>query len=141
MQAQPRTRKEAEVWRACEAILNRQGSLTYFAIGEQLALMGYKRGSNSDIRRYFQSWKNRQGKNGANMDIKSGTLNNTQLQTLVSQLKIYEHHVQQVERLLGVITLLKKENRALRSKLAGYHHEEDNESIANIKPRITCQEY
>lgn len=52
-----KTRKEKEVWEACNVLDKTNTNLTYYAIGEQLVKLGYKRGSNSDIRRYLTTWK------------------------------------------------------------------------------------
>src|SRR5579872_7592088 len=56
----PNTRKEKEVWDACDQINADKQPITYYAIGEKLMAMGCKRGSNSDIRRYLKTWRKSQ---------------------------------------------------------------------------------
>jgi hypothetical protein len=51
------SRKEREVWEACEVLESQQEKLTYKAIGDKLVEMGHCRGSNSDICRYLSTWK------------------------------------------------------------------------------------
>lgn len=53
----PQSRKEREVWLACDSILADGELLSYQAIGEKLIEMGYRRGSNSDIHRYLKTYK------------------------------------------------------------------------------------
>lgn len=55
----PGTRKEKEVWQACD-LLWQEGlslkELTGELIGDKLLDLGYSRGSNSDLHRYKRSW-------------------------------------------------------------------------------------
>lgn len=53
----PQSRKEREVWQACDSLLDEGEFLSYQAIGERLIVLGYKRGSNSDIHRYLKTYK------------------------------------------------------------------------------------
>ncbi len=53
----PSSRKEKEVWQACDQLSAEGNSITYQGVGERLVELGYKRGSNSDIYRYLTSWK------------------------------------------------------------------------------------
>lgn len=55
----PNTRKEAEVWKACDILWNENktvSELTLDAIADQLLNMHCKRGSNSDISRFKKTW-------------------------------------------------------------------------------------
>lgn len=53
------SRKEKEVWAACEKLHKKGKKLTYKAIGDKLSDMGFCRGSNSDIYRYLSTWRNK----------------------------------------------------------------------------------
>ena len=55
------SRKEKEVWEACNTLLSASEKLTYKAIGDKLVEMGYCRGSNSDICRYLLTWRQVKG--------------------------------------------------------------------------------
>lgn len=57
MTINPRSRKEIEVWKACDQLSSEGFQITYQAVGERLLKLGYKRGSNSDIHRYLTTWK------------------------------------------------------------------------------------
>lgn len=56
----PSSRKEKEVWQACDQLSAEGISITYQGVGERLVELGYKRGSNSDIYRYLTTWKTMQ---------------------------------------------------------------------------------
>ncbi len=51
------TPKEKEVWKVCDALFKEGIRLTYDSIGHRLLEQGLKRGSNTDICRYLNSWK------------------------------------------------------------------------------------
>lgn len=51
-----KTRKEREVWEVCEHLTEQNVKITYQAIGDTLVKLGFRRGSNSDIRRYLHTW-------------------------------------------------------------------------------------
>jgi hypothetical protein len=137
----PRTRKENAVWLACDALHSKDKVPTYLAIGQQLVDMGYKRGSNSDIRRYLNSWKE-QNPASKNVQAKSTTkpapssaisslpkqLVNCDI-TVEKLLELYNHHVQQIDRLLNIIELQKHENRTLRKRLS-------TQQASTSKPRV-----
>lgn len=134
------TRKEREIWEVCEKINSEKRPLTYLAIGETLVQMGYRRGSNSDIRRYLKSWRKNhidtsassapevieQGLSHFDLTRFSATpsappsapapaeQSRPSIQDLI---QFYEHHVKQVDRLLNIIDNLKKDNHLLREKL------------------------
>lgn len=55
------SRKEKEVWEACEVLEAQDEKLTYKAIGDKLVEMGCCRGSNSDICRYLATWRQHKG--------------------------------------------------------------------------------
>lgn len=123
-----RTRKEKEVWEACEYLKTHQKKITYYAIGEQLINFGYKRGSNSDIRRYLTTWKQYCTPN----KTKKATAPNIQIQeheplqtqtaspSMVTDnqlLDIAVHYAQQFDRLLSANESLRHENKILRKRL------------------------
>lgn len=131
-QMRARTRKEKEVWEACEYLKKHQKKITYFAIGEQLIHFGYKRGSNSDIRRYLTTWNQycNPAKQRANRDnatppqideheplqvnpIALPTHGVTDRQLL----DIGLHYAKQFDRLLSANEFLRQENKRLREKL------------------------
>lgn len=61
---QPKTRRENEIWQACDALLVELGtsrSITGDAIRDQLLKMGMKRGSPNEIYRYRATWKESRG--------------------------------------------------------------------------------
>ncbi len=53
----PSSRKEKEIWQACDQLSAEGCCITYQGVGERLVELGYKRGSNSDIYRYLTTWK------------------------------------------------------------------------------------
>lgn len=123
-----RTRKEKEVWEACEFLKNHQKKITYFAIGEQLINFGYKRGSNSDIRRYLTTWKQYCTPN----KVQKAAAQNVQIQeheplqpqsaspSMIADsqlLDIAVHYAQQFDRLLSANESLRHENKILRKRL------------------------
>lgn len=55
------SRKQKEVWEACDYLSQRGEKLTYKAIGDTLVEMGHCRGSNSDIFRYLKTWRTKDG--------------------------------------------------------------------------------
>src|SRR5688572_927231 len=60
----PRTRRESEVWQACDDLWAKSASgrtLTGDNIRDQLLKLGYKRGSPNEIYRYRTSWKESRG--------------------------------------------------------------------------------
>lgn len=62
--AQPKTRRESEVWKACDDLWAQSASvrtLTGDNIRDQLLRLGYKRGSPNEIYRYRNSWKDSRG--------------------------------------------------------------------------------
>lgn len=127
---EPRTRKEKAVWEACDILVANSQTPTYLAIGEQLVKLGYKRGSNSDIRRYLTSWKDG---NPAAKPSSPKVTDSRPLPLLASKqspidiqklLELYEHHATQIDRLLKVIENQRLQNQRLKEKLA------------KIKPRV-----
>jgi hypothetical protein len=54
---QPKSRKEMEVWQACDQLASENNLITYQGVGDRLVKLGYRRGSNSDIHRYLTTWK------------------------------------------------------------------------------------
>jgi hypothetical protein len=135
----PTTRKEKEIWQVCDSIDSNKQSLTYFAIGEKLVEMGYKRGSNSDIRRYLKTWRKNQlsaqQEETVAVVVEQSIVQQQEIQmplpwdltktiTAPTQgvpmqqlIQFYQHHLAQFDRLLGVIENLKKENQLLRAKV------------------------
>lgn len=57
MEIQAHSRKEREVWQACDQLASEGLQVTYQAVGDRLVQLGYRRGSNSDIHRYLTTWK------------------------------------------------------------------------------------
>lgn len=60
----PKTRRESEVWQACDDLWagrNSVRALTGDNIRDQLVKLGYKRGSPNEIYRYRNSWKDSRG--------------------------------------------------------------------------------
>ena len=57
MEIQANSRKEREVWQACDQLASEGSQVTYQAVGDRLVRLGYRRGSNSDIHRYLTTWK------------------------------------------------------------------------------------
>ena len=57
MRIAPKSRKEIEVWKACDQLASEGLQITYQAVGERLLKLGYRRGSNSDIHRYLSTWR------------------------------------------------------------------------------------
>ncbi len=57
MSMQPKSRKEMEVWQACDQLASEGNLITYQRVGDRLVKLGYRRGSNSDIHRYLTTWK------------------------------------------------------------------------------------
>tara|TARA_R110002110_G_scaffold404606_1_gene623026 strand:+ start:29409 stop:29828 length:420 start_codon:yes stop_codon:yes gene_type:complete len=129
-----RTRKEKEVWEACDYLKSKSKNLTYYAIGEQLVNSGYKRGSNSDIRRYLTTWKQYHSPNpqtksksttGTTQEHEplqttsdsSSMSNKAQLDLTNQIIDISLHYAKQFDRLLKSNEFLRKENKILRSKL------------------------
>ncbi|MES2211983.1 MAG: DNA-binding protein, partial [Pseudomonadota bacterium] len=55
------SRKEFEVWQACNALQAEGQKITYRALGDKLVVLGYKRGSNSEIFRYLSTWRDKNG--------------------------------------------------------------------------------
>lgn len=137
-QTGPKTKKEKAVWQACEALVANNKQPTYLAIGEQLVKMGYKRGSNSDIRRYLNSWKEQTpaGKKAkAKQPVSTSkppiaTEFSPQL-SLQSLMDLYIHHNQQIDRLMHVIELQRKENKILRDRL-----QQATTQLNHTKPRV-----
>ncbi len=66
MTLQAQSRKEKEVWQACDELASEKALITYQAVGDRLVQLGYRRGSNSDIYRYLTSWKKMQGRKKTN---------------------------------------------------------------------------
>lgn len=134
-----RTRKEKEVWEACQYLRSKKKNLTYYAIGEQLVHSGYKRGSNSDIRRYLTTWKQYHSPNPSSPTLAKQTQsiplaiqeheplqkqtaefsNTSQSQEAFTQqlLDISLHYAKQFDRLLKSNEFLRTENKILRKKL------------------------
>lgn len=57
----PKTRKEREVWQACQLLWEEGVSvehMTGIALGNRLVGLGYRRGSNTDIFRFKDTWVN-----------------------------------------------------------------------------------
>ena len=129
-----RTRKEKEVWEACEYLKSKSKNLTYYAIGEQLVNSGYKRGSNSDIRRYLTTWKQYHSPSTsvaskaetralqeheplqATSPVASMTTKNQAALTR-QIIDVSFHYARQFDRLLKSNEFLRKENKILRAKL------------------------
>lgn len=127
-----RTRKEKEVWEACQYLKSKSKALTYYAIGEQLVNSGYKRGSNSDIRRYLTTWKQYHSPASASTSTAPAVQEHEPLQAtsavasmpdkdqaaLTRQIiDISFHYAKQFDRLLKSNEFLRKENKILRAKL------------------------
>ena len=53
-----KSRKEQEVWEACDLLHKRRETLTYKNIFDALERLGYPRGSTEQINKYLQSWRN-----------------------------------------------------------------------------------
>lgn len=153
LKSSPKTRKEREIWEACKTLEAEKRPLTYLAIGEQLVQLGYKRGSNSDIRRYLKTWKKNQSVEAPALpdpvldekvsvplfksELPALTLAEVEKSSLLPFLLFYQHHIEQFDRLLHVIDLLKKENKLLRTKLALVPAQERvNRKPNHAKPRI-----
>lgn len=133
--AEPKTHKEKAVWQACDALQSKDKAPTYLAIGEQLVKMGYKRGSNSDIRRYLNSWKeqtptSRTKQSTVVNPVKKQPIEFSPQLSLDTLLKLYYHHSQQIDRLMHIIELHRDENRLLRKKL------DEALQKAKVKPRL-----
>jgi hypothetical protein len=124
-----KTRKEREVWDACNVLQSQNRAITYFALGEQLVLMGHKRGSNSDIRRYLKSWKKSQNPSASPALKDEAPAEMTTTSQDIAFIEFYKHHIDQFDRLLRVIEAMKKENKILR------------ELLKNKKPRVVCRAY
>jgi len=132
-----RTRKEKEVWEACQYLKSKKKNLTYYAIGEQLVNSGYKRGSNSDIRRYLTTWKQYHSptpiKQASEQEHTQTTIqehepllkqsasyseiNPSQKDLAQQLLDISLHYAKQFDRLLQANEFLRTENKVLRKKL------------------------
>lgn len=149
-----KTRKEKEVWEACQALEKSKANITYYAIGEQLIKLGYKRGSNSDIRRYLTTWKKHHTKTTTNskkpllptkepnsdLDLEHEPLRQTLTPQVDSDsshyqelLSLAQHYAEQFDRLLKVNALLRQENKRLRKKCKQIKQQE---SKNKPKPRI-----
>jgi hypothetical protein len=120
----PKTRKEDEIWQACERLKSQKQSLTYLAIGEELISLGYKRGSHSDIHRYLKSWKK-------NHQPAAAIQHNEQEQLIA----LYQHHLKQMDQLWAIISTLRKENQLLMKKISTLQQKKIP------KPRIACLAY
>ena len=60
----PKTRRENEVWQACDdlwAVNNSTEALKGDRIRDQLVQLGYKKGSPNEIYKYRSSWKESRG--------------------------------------------------------------------------------
>ena len=148
----PNTRKEREVWEACEKINLENRTITYYAIGEELIKMGYRRGSNSDIRRYLKTWRKKQSfmtstrapvedeqRSLEEQSIAFGKTNTplSEEKLILKLISYYQHHLEQVDRLIRVIELLKKENQLLRKKINYLSSKASlKEEPVKSKPRI-----
>ena len=151
-----KTRKEKEVWEACCSLKRSNNPLTYYAIGEQLIKLGYKRGSNSDIRRYLTTWKkyntspvlqttaSEEGSKPANpasniQEHEPLRITLTELPASdVQLLNLAQHYVQQFDRLLKINDILRKENNHLKKMM---EKEKRTEKIIKsvCKPRYTLK--
>ncbi len=59
VQTQPQTRKETEVWNACQTLWEEGVTIeqmTGLVIADRLQQLGYRRGSNTDIHRFKKTW-------------------------------------------------------------------------------------
>lgn len=67
----PRTRKEREVWHACDHLWE-EGlplNMTGETIAEKLQALGYHRGSNTDIHRFKKSWMTNKGLSSRDVSV------------------------------------------------------------------------
>lgn len=56
----PNTRRESEVWQACDDLWNHEGDLSKItgdALRDHLVILGYKKGSPNEIYKFRRSWK------------------------------------------------------------------------------------
>jgi RNase P subunit RPR2 len=51
------SRKEIEVWAACNELFSEGMALTYKNIWDKLEFLGYRRGSSTEIKKYLESWR------------------------------------------------------------------------------------
>lgn len=149
------TRKEREVWEACALLKNDNNNLTYYAIGEQLIKLGYKRGSNSDIRRYLTTWKKHHFSSKSTDVIQPSALlcaaehepkisysqvNNALLSSesglFQEVLSVAQHYAKQFDRLLKVNECLRKENRLLKARIKKIN---TTSTSSLVKPRYTLK--
>lgn len=143
MDRRAKTRKEKEVWEACNVLEKNKSNITYFAIGEQLIKLGYKRGSNSDIRRYLTTWKKHHTEpvssmspSNAKKGVKSKPVEsyqeheplrntiesndaqkhheNAQYEQLI---RLAKHYADQFDRMLKINDLLRQENQLLKKRV------------------------
>lgn len=147
-----KTRKEKEVWEACNTLKKNSCSITYYAIGEQLVKLGYKRGSNSDIRRYLSTWKKCHSSTLNQKTPLAHLMNANQPSSVplspsvIAQqeiLSLTQHYAQQFDRLLKINDVLRKENNHLKNMIERGKKREQDANLAphppTFKPRYTLK--
>ena len=119
------SRKEKEVWAACDRLKKQGKKLTYRALGDMLIAMGYCRGSHSDLYRYLSSWKEQP--EHAIKATRSG-LPKTCLPAIDSAqpyyrdfFRLFAHHQQQCDRYLTLLSNLRESNHLLFHEMAYLH--------------------
>ena len=105
------SRKEKEVWAACDKLKKQGKKLTYRAIGDTLMAMGLCRGSQSDLYRYFSSWK-------AQSEKKRKSPLSPPAQDLI---QLFDYHQQQCDRYLSLLSNLRESNYLLLREMTQLH--------------------
>ena len=120
------SRKEKEVWEACEVLMSQEEKLTYKAIGDKLVEMGFCRGSNSDICRYLGTWRQHKGyaqtdtPRAASSEQSATSLFPPSQKDLWPVLEQIQHHLRQLD---DKVERLSKQRADAQSKAASKHND------------------